>query len=390
LLAGVAWGGEPARVRIGVLTDMSGFAADTTGPGSVIAARLAEEDAASFLDGTRVDILQADHLTKPDVGAAIARRWIESEGVDAIADVPFSSVALAVNEVVRSDGGAVALFSGPGTADLTGVRCSPNTVHWTYDTWALANGTAKALVDAGNKSWFFLTADYAFGHALERDAAAVVNARGGKVVGFVRHPPGASDFSSFLLQAQASGGGIIALANAAGDTINSVKQAAEFGVLSGGKHLAALLMQITDVHSIGLAAARGLYLTEAFYWDMNEGTRRFSERYAAAAGDKKPTMMHAGVYAAVLHYLKAVKSAGTTKGPAVVERMKEIPSEDPLFGAGRVRVDGRHLHNMYLFEVKAPGESKGPWDYYRLVRTIPAAEAFRPLADGGCPLAGSR
>jgi branched-chain amino acid transport system substrate-binding protein len=365
---------------------MNGFAADTTGIGSVIAARLAIADGAGLLGGTPVELLQADHQTKPDVGAAVARGWLDNEHVDAIVDVPFSSVALAVNEVIRNHGKAVALFSGPGTADITGPKCSPNTVHWTYDTWALANGTAKALVQSGNASWFFVTADYAFGHALERDAADVVKALGGTVVGSVRHPPGTPDFSSYLLQAQASRSRIIGLANAAGDTINSVKQAAEFGIVQGGQRLAALLMQITDVHSIGLAAAQGLYLTEAFYWDMNEGTRRFSARFAEAAGDKRPTMMHAGVYASILHYLKGVKAAGTTEGTKVVAAMKAIPSDDPVFGAGMVRADGRHIHDMYLFQVKAPSASARPWDYYEVVRKIPAAEAFRPLAEGGCPL----
>jgi branched-chain amino acid transport system substrate-binding protein len=378
------------RVRIGVLTDMNGFASDTTGIGSVIAARLAIEDSTGVLGGTTVELLQADHQNKPDVGAAIARSWLDTGQVNAIVDVPFSSVALAVNEAVRADGKAVALFSGPGTADLTGPKCSPNTVHWTYDSWALANGTAKALVQAGNASWFFLTADYAFGHALERDAASVISALGGKVVGTVRHPPNAPDLSSYLLQAQASQAQMIALANAAGDTISSVKQAAEFGIAQGGQRLAALLMQITDVHSIGLGAAQGLYLTEAFYWDMNEATRRFSERFAKAAGDKRPTMMHAGVYAAVLHYLKAVRTADSVDGAKAVAEMKLLPSQDPLFGRGTVRPDGRHIHDMFLFQVKTPAESGGAWDYYKVVRTIPAADAFRPLDQGGCPMVAGK
>jgi branched-chain amino acid transport system substrate-binding protein len=374
------------KVRIGVLTDMASFASDSTGIGSVVAAQLAAEDAAGLLGGSKVEVLQADHQNKPDVGSAIAKQWLETGRVDVIADVPFSSVALAVNEVVRANPKAVFLASGPGTADLTGPKCAPNTVHWTYDTWSLANGTAKAVVQTGGDSWFFVTADYAFGHALERDAMTVVKAMNGKVLGNVRHPPNASDFSSFMLQAQASKAKIIGLANAVGDTINSVKQAAEFGIPKGGQTLAALLMQITDVHSIGLAAAQGLYLTEAFYWDMNDGTRAFADRFAQRTGGKRPGMIQAGVYASVLHYLKAVKAADTTDGTAVAAKMKAMPTDDPLFGHGAIRADGRTIHDMYLFRVKAPTESKGPWDYYNAVRTIPAAEAFRPIAEGGCPL----
>ncbi|HEY0526481.1 MAG TPA: ABC transporter substrate-binding protein [Stellaceae bacterium] len=374
------------EVRIGVLTDMTGFASDSTGIGSVVAAQLAAEDAAGLLGGMKVDVVQADHQNKPDVGSAIAKQWLENGRVDAIADVPFSSVALAVNEVVRANPKAVFLASGPGTADLTGPKCAPNTIHWTYDTWSLANGTAKAVVQNGGDTWFFVTADYAFGHALERDAMTVVKAMNGTVLGSVRHPPNASDFSSFMLQAQASKAKIIGLANAVGDTINSVKQAAEFGIPKGGQTLAALLMQITDVHSIGLEAAQGLYLTEAFYWDMNDGTRAFADRFAKRTGGKRPGMIQAGVYASVLHYLKAVKAADTTDGTAVAAKMKAMPTDDPLFGHGSIRADGRHIHDMYLFQVKAPAESKGPWDYYRTVQTIPAAEAFRPLAQGGCPL----
>jgi branched-chain amino acid transport system substrate-binding protein len=382
--------GAVSEVRVGVLTDMAGFASDSTGIGSVVAARLAVEDSAGLLGETHVAVIQADHQNKPDVGAAIAKEWLDSGKVDAIVDVPFSSVALAVNEIVRSDKHAVFLASGPGTADLTGPKCSPNTIHWTYDTWALAHGTAKALFEAGGDSWFFVTADYAFGHALERDAAAVVRASGGQVLGAVRHPTNAADLSSFLLQAQASKAKVIGLANAVGDTINSVKQASEFGITAGGQLLAALLMQITDVHSIGLQAAQGLYLTEAFYWDMNDATRAFSKRFAERTGGKRPGMIQAGVYAAVRHYLKAVKAANSTDGLAVAARMKDMPTDDPLFGKGMIRADGRHLHDMYLFQVKSPAESKGPWDYYKTVRTIPAAEAFRPLEEGGCPLTAKR
>ncbi|WP_431862619.1 ABC transporter substrate-binding protein [Azospirillum sp.] len=374
------------RIKLGVLTDMSGFASDSTGQGSLVAAQLAAEDFAKELPGVTIEVVHADHQNKPDIGAAAARRWLDQEQVNAILDVPFSSVALAVNEVVRNSK-AVFIASGPGTTELTGPKCSPNTVHWTYDTWALANGTARAVTEGGGKTWYFLTADYAFGHALENDAAAVVKSLGGTVVGSVRHPPNASDFSSYLLQAQGSGAKIIGLANAVGDTIGSVKQATEFGVLSGGQRLAALLMQLTDVHAVGLKEAQGLYLTEAFYWDLNAGTRAFADRFAAKMNGRRPTGNQAGVYAGALHYLKAVKAAGTADGAAVAAKMKELPTDDPLFGKGSVRADGRAVHDMLFFEVKKPDESKGAWDYYKLVRTIPAAEAFRPLDQGNCPLA---
>ncbi|PWC45794.1 ABC transporter substrate-binding protein [Azospirillum sp. TSO22-1] len=374
------------RIKLGVLTDMSGFASDSTGQGSLVAAQLAAEDFAKELPGVTIEVVHADHQNKPDIGAAAARRWLDQEQVNAILDVPFSSVALAVNEVVRNSK-AVFIASGPGTTELTGPKCSPNTVHWTYDTWALANGTARAVTEGGGKTWYFLTADYAFGHALENDAAAVVKGLGGTVVGSVRHPPNASDFSSYLLQAQGSGARIIGLANAVGDTIGSVKQATEFGVLNGGQRLAALLMQLTDVHAVGLKEAQGLYLTEAFYWDLNAGTRAFADRFAAKMNGRRPTGNQAGVYAGALHYLKAVKAAGTADGSAVAARMKELPTDDPLFGKGVVRADGRAVHDMLFFEVKKPDESKGAWDYYKLVRTIPAAEAFRPLDQGNCPLA---
>lgn len=374
------------RVKLGVLTDMSGFASDSTGMGSVVAAQLAAEDFARELPGVTIEVVQADHQNKPDIGAATARRWLDQEQVNAILDVPFSSVALAVNEALRNSK-AVFIASGPGTTELTGPKCSPNTIHWTYDTWALANGTARAVTEGGGKSWYFLTADYAFGHALENDASAVVKSLGGTVTGSVRHPPNASDFSSYLLQAQGSGAKIIGLANAVGDTIGSVKQATEFGIPAGGQRLAALLMQLSDVAAVGLKDAQGLYLTEAFYWDLNAGTRAFADRFAAKMNGRRPTGNQAGVYAGALHYLKAVKAAGTTDGAAVAAKMKEIPTDDPLFGKGNVRADGRAVHDMLFFEVKAPDDSKGPWDFYKLVKTIPAAEAFRPLDQGGCPLA---
>ena len=372
-------------LKLGVLTDLSGFAADSTGQGSVAAAKLAIEDFNKEKPDIKVELIQGDHQNKADIGGTLARRWVDVDKVDAILDVPFSSVAFAVQEVVRGSKAAF-IASGPGTSLLTGEKCSPNTVQWSYDTWSLAHGTALALLRAKKDTWFFVTADYAFGHSLENDAAAVVKAEGGKVLGAVRHPTGTADFSSFLLQAQASKAKVVALANAVGDTINSVKQASEFGLQAGGQELAALLMQVTDVNAIGLNVAKGLYLTEAFYWDMNDGTRKFADRFAAMTNGKRPTMIQAGVYAGTLHYLRAAAAANTSDGQAVIAKMKQMPSDDPLFGKGTVREDGRHIHNMYLFQVKSPAESKGPWDYYKLVQTIPAAEAFRPLKDGNCPM----
>ena len=372
-------------LKLGVLTDLSGFAADSTGPGSVVAAKLAIEDFKAEKPDLKVELIQADHQNKADIGASLARRWIDIDKVDAILDVPFSSVALAVQEVVRGTKTAF-VASGPGTSLLTGEKCSPNTVQWTYDTWALAHGTALALLRAKKDTWFFVTADYAFGHALENDASEVVKSEGGKILGTVRHPTGASDFSSFLLQAQASKAKIVAFANAVGDTVNSVKQASEFGLQAGGQELAALLMQVTDVNAIGLSVAQGLYLTEGFYWDTNEGTRKFADRFAAQMNGKRPTANQAGVYAGALHYLRAAAAANSSDAQTVVAKMKELPSNDPLFGEGKVRQDGRHIHNMYLFQVKTPAESKAPWDFYKLIETIPAAEAFRPMDQGGCPM----
>jgi branched-chain amino acid transport system substrate-binding protein len=374
-------------IKIGVLNDMSGLYADLTGIGSVIAARMAVEDFGAAQKGMKVEIVGADHQNKPDVGSGIVRKWIDEDKVDVIVDVPTSSVALAVNEIVREKN-KVFLISGAAASDLTGAKCSPNTVHWTYDTWALANGTGTAIVKTGGKTWFFLTAASAFGHALERDTGAVVEKNGGKVVGKVRHPFPGQDFSSFLLQAQSSKAQIIGLANAGGDTINSIKQASEFGIVRGGQKLAGLLVFLTDVRALGLQTAQGLIMTEAWYWDQNDANRKFAERYAAAHPKKiYPTMIHAGVYASVLHYLKALEAAKSdADGKAVVAKMKEIPTDDPLFGKGTIRVDGRKIHDMFLFEVKSPAESKGPWDLYKQRATIPAAEAFRPLAEGKCPL----
>jgi branched-chain amino acid transport system substrate-binding protein len=372
-------------VKIGVLNDQSGLYADLGGQGSVLAAKMAIEDFMAKDKGLNVEVIFADHQNKPDIGTQIANRWIDNEGVDAIVDVPNSGVALAVNEVVRNKH-KVFINSGAASSDLTGAKCSPNTVHWTYDTWMLANGTGKAIVKTGGDTWFFITADYAFGHALERDTSAVVKANGGKVLGDVKVPLNNQDFSSFLLQAQASKAKIIGLANAGGDTINSIKQASEFGIVKGGQNLAGLLVFLTDVHGIGLDKAQGLILTETFYWDLNDQTRAWTKRFVAANGGKYPTMVHAGVYAGVLHYLKAIAAIKSDDGDKVVEEMKKLPTDDPLFGKGTIRADGRKIHNAYLFEVKKPSESKGPYDYYKLRSTIPAAEAFRPLKDGGCPL----
>jgi len=372
-------------VKIGVLSDMSSLYADIGGPGSVVAARMAVEDFGAAKKGMKVEIVSADHQNKPEVGSSIARQWYDTDGVDVIVDVPTSSVALAVNQVTREKAKAF-LVSGAATSDLTGKACSPNTIHWTYDTWMLAHGTGGAIVKTGGDTWFFLTADYAFGHALERDTAEVVKANGGKVLGAVRHPLNTQDFSSFLLQAQSSKAKIIGLANAGGDTINSIKQAAEFGIVRGGQNLAGLLVFISDVNALGLDKAEGLILTETFYWDQNDQTRAFAKRFAPQNKNHMPTMVQAGVYSAVLHYLKAVEAAKTDDGTKVVAKMKELPTDDPLFGKGRIRQDGRKLHNAYLFEVKKPSESKGAWDYYKLRSTIPADQAFRPEKEGGCPL----
>jgi len=372
-------------VKIGVMNDQSGTYADITGPGSTTAARLAVEDFGAAKKGLKVEIVVADHLNKPDVGSSIARQWYDAEKVDVIVDVPTSSVALAINQITRDKGKAF-LVSGAATSDLTGKACSPNTIHWTYDTWALANGTGSAIVKTGGDTWFFLTADYAFGHALERDSEAVVVKNGGKVLGKVRHPFPTADFSSFLLQAQASKAKIIGLANAGADTTNAIKQGAEFGIVKGGQQFAGLLVFISDVHALSLEKANGLVLTEAFYWDLNDKTRAWSKRFAEKQHGAMPTMVQAGVYSAVLHYLKAVEALKSDDGTKVIAKMKEMPTDDPLFGKGVVRADGRKIHPMYLFEVKKPAEAKGPWDYYKVRATIPAEQAFRPLDQGECPL----
>jgi len=372
-------------IKIGVLSDMSSLYTDLAGAGSVAAARMAVEDSGIEKRGYKVEIVSADHQNKPDVGSGIARQWYDVDKVDVIVDVPNSGVALAVNQITR-DKGKVFLANGPASSDLTGKACSPNTVHWTYDTWMLANGTGSAIVKSGGDTWFFLTADYAFGLALERDTEAVVLKNGGKVLGKVRAPINTQDFSSFLLQAQASKAKIIGLANAGGDTTNSIKQAAEFGIVKGGQNLAGLLVFLTDIHALGLPTAQGLIVTNTFYWDMNDQTRAFAKRFAAVDKGIHPTMVHAGVYASLLHYFKAVEALKSDDGTKVVAKMKELPTDDPLFGKGSIRVDGRKIHPAYLMEVKKPSESKYPWDYYKVRATIPADQAFRPLADGGCSL----
>ena len=372
-------------IKIGVLNDQSGLYSDIAGMGSVWIAKKAVEDFGAAAKGMKVEIIAADHLNKPDVGSNISRQWYDVDKVDAIADVPTSSVALAVNEITREKN-KVFLAVGPATSDLTGKACSPNTVHWIYDTWALANGTGNALVKQGGDSWFFITADYAFGHALERDTAAVVVKSGGKVLGKVRHPFPGQDFSSFLLQAQASKAKVIGLANAGGDTINAIKQASEFGIVQGGQKLAGLLIFITDIHSLGLKTAQGLVFTAPWYWDQNDTNRAFAKEYMEA-NRRMPSYTVVGVYSSVIHYLRAVEALGShTDGKAVVAKMKELPTDDKLMGKGTVREDGRKIHPMYLFEVKKPEESKGPWDYYKQLATIPAEEAWRPLDQGECPL----
>jgi len=392
LAAGLACGGASAQqisVKIGVLSDMSSLYSDIGGAGSVIAAKMAIADFAKSNPDVKVELVNGDHQNKPDVGSQIANQWFDVEKVDMIVDVPNSGVALAVSQIANQKN-KVFLASGPAASDLTGPKCNANTIHWTYDTWMLANGTGKALVKTGGDTWFFLTADYAFGHALERDTAAAVEASGGKVLGKVRHPINTNDFSSFLLQAQSSKAKVIGLANAGGDTINSIKQAAEFGIVKGGQSLAGLLVFASDVNALGLATAQGLTLTETWYWDMNDANRAWTKRWQAErnAPGKFPTMVQAGVYSAVTHYLKAVAALkSASDGKAVVAEMKKLPTDDPLFGKGVVRADGRKVHPAYLFEVKAPADSKYAGDFYKLRATIPADEAFRPLKDGNCPLA---
>jgi branched-chain amino acid transport system substrate-binding protein len=377
---------QTVNVKIGVLTDMSSLYASATGPGSLAAAKLAVEDFNPAAHGMKVDIVSADHQNKPDIGSNIARQWFDVDGVDVIVDVPNSGVALAVSDVTREKN-KVFLVSGAAISDLTGTKCSPNTIHWTYDTWMLANSTGKSVVKTGGDTWFFLTSDYAFGHALERDTTAVVLANGGKVLGSVSHPLNTQDFSSYLLQAQASKAKIIGLANAGGDTVNAIKQGAEFGITAGGQHFAGMLVFISDIEALGLKTAQGLVLSETFYWDSNDSTRAWTKRWQVERPGQFPTMNQAGVYSAVLHYLKTVAARKSAEdGKAVVAEMKALPTDDPLFGKGTIRTDGRKIHPAYLFEVKSPAESKYPGDDYKLRATIPADEAFRPMKDDNCPM----
>jgi branched-chain amino acid transport system substrate-binding protein len=388
-LAGLTGGAAQAQisddvVRIGVLSDMSSLYSDATGKGSLIAAQMAAADYGGKVKGKPIDVIGADHQNKPDVGSNIARQWYDQGGVDVIVDVPTSSVALAVAQITREKN-KVFLNSGAGTSDLTGSQCSPNTIHWTYDTFALSNVAGKAMVERGENTWYFITADYAFGHALERDAADVVKKHGGQVLGAVRAPLNTPDFSSFLLQAQSSGAKVIALANAGGDTQNAIKQAVEFGIVQGGQKLLALLMQITDTHSLGTKTAGGMILTDGFYWDLSDETRAFSKRFLEKVGHM-PTMIQAGIYSGVMHYLKAIEETGTDEAKAVIAKMKATPVNDFFAKNGRIREDGRMVHDMYLMQVKTAAESKGEWDLYNVLATVPGDQAYRPMSEGGCPL----
>jgi branched-chain amino acid transport system substrate-binding protein len=375
---------QERTVRIGVMNDQSSVYADYQGRGSVLAAQMAVEDFGGTVAGRKIEVLSADHQNKPDVGSSIARDWLDQRGVHVIADLPNSAVAFAVNEVVREKN-RVLIGSGAGSVELTGARCSPNTVHWTYDTWSYGHALARAIVQRGGKSWYFVTADYAFGHDLERQAADQVNKDGGKVLGSARTPIGTPDFSSFLLSAQASGAQVLALAVAGGDTTTAMKQAAEYG-LTSKMTIAPLIFGLNNVPALGLTASQGALLVNPFYWDMNEATRAWSRRFKQRShNNAMPNDMQAGVYAATLHYLKAVqKAGGPDDGKAVVAAMKAMPTDDPLFGKGRIREDGRKLHDMYVFQVKAPAESKGEWDFFKVVGSIPADQAFRPLSEGKC------
>jgi branched-chain amino acid transport system substrate-binding protein len=370
-------------IKIGVLTDMSSLYSDLAGPGAVTAVKMAVADFGDKVLGRKIEVISADHQNKPDVAAAIARQWFD-QGVDMITDLTTSSVALAVQEVAREKN-KVILVNGAASSDLTGKHCAPTSIHWTYDTTALANGTGSAVVKAGGTTWFFITADYAFGHALERDTAAVVKQNGGNVLGHALVPLNTADFSSYLLQAQASKAKIIGLANAGGDTINAIKQGAEFGIVKGGQKFAGLLIFITDVHSLGLQTAQGLQLTSAFYWDLNDKTRAWSKRYSAQTG-KEPTMVQAGDYSATLNYLKAVKAADSLDAGAVMKELRSAPINDFMTEDGKIMPDGSLVREMYLFEVKQPSESKGEWDLYKLIHAIPGPEAFKRPPGNECPL----
>jgi branched-chain amino acid transport system substrate-binding protein len=378
---------QTKTIKIGVLTDMTGLYAGLGGPGAVLATQMAVEDSGLAQKGWKIEVISGNHQNKPDIGAELVRQWFDVDKVDLIIDVPNSAVALAVNQVVK-ERNKVLIVNGAASSDLTGKACTPNTVHWAFDTNMLANGTGTALTKSGGSTWFFVTADYSFGQALERDTTAAVKKAGGSVIGSVRHPLNTPDFSSFLLQAQSSGAKVIGLANGGGDVANAIKQASEFGITAGGQKLAGLLLFIEDIHAIGLPIAKGLILTSPFYWDMNDKTREFGERYSKRMKDSSmPAMTHAGDYASLRHYFKAVEALGdASDGAKVVAKMKELPTDDPLFGKGQVRADGLAIHPAYLFEVKTPEESKKPWDYYKLIATIPPDEAFPPMSASDCPL----
>jgi len=370
-------------IRIGVIEDMSGVYADITGIGAVTAARMAVEEIGGKVLGMPVEVVFADHQNKPDIGASIARKWFDEDKVDAILDVASSGPALAAIEVAKQKGKLIAV-SSPGSTRITNDACGPYVIHWAYDTYAIAHSTGQALVSNGFDSWYFITADYAFGHGLEKDTGSVVLSGGGKVIGSTKHPVGTADFASALLSAQSSGAKVIALANAGGDTINSVKQAAQFGLAQSGRKIATLAAFINDVHGLGLEQAQGLTIAEATYWDMNDETRKWSDRFFKTV-KAMPNMLQTGTYSTVKHYLKAVEAAGTDETAAVVAKMRELPVKD-LFFDGTIRKDGRMVHDMYLFEVKKPAESKGPWDYYKQLARIPADKAFQPLESSACPL----
>jgi branched-chain amino acid transport system substrate-binding protein len=383
--AGSAFAQQPALpLKIGVLTDLSSVYSDIGGLGNIEATKMAIEDFGGVMFGKPIELVSADVLNKADVAASYARKWWESEGVDMIIDLPTSATALAVMELSKQDE-KIVIITDAASSDITGKSCSPYTAHWTYDTYANAHAVGGAVVKNGGDTWFFVTADYVFGHSIERDASEVVKAAGGKVLGSAKHPLNTADFSSLLVQAQASKAKIIGLANAGGDIINTIKQAGEFGIVAGGQNLAAIVMFISDVHSLGLKVAQGLIVTEAYYWDMNDDTRAFGRRFFERM-KRMPTMNQASTYSATLHYLKAVQATGTRDTKTVMAKMRETPVRDVFTQNGTLREDGRMVHSMYLFQVKKPEESKGPWDYYKLLAEVPADQAFRPLKDGGCPL----
>lgn len=384
-LLALATGASAEPYRLGVLTDMSGMNFDLAGQGSAVAARMAVEDFGGTLLGEQIEVIVGDHQNKPDVGATLARRWIDEQNVKAVIDVPTSSVAMAVQDVTRAADVAF-LISTAGSSDLTGKACSPSSALWTWDTYALANGTGRAMTQEGGKKWFFITADYTFGHALERDTSEAVRSLGGEVVGAVRHPRETTDFSSYLLQAQASGADVIALANSSGDTMTAMKQAAEYGITQGPQNLAGLLLFLTDVDGVGLETAQGLTLTTGFYWDFDDQTRAWSKRFGEQMDGRMPTMVQAGVYSAVLNYLKAAEAAKTVSGTAVMSQLRTMKIDDMFARNAYLREDGRLIHDMYLAQVKTPDASTGRWDYYNILRTIPGDEAFKPLAESECPV----